>query len=144
MGNVWSRLSAVSVACALMLATATLALGAAPAHAGWTTVSSLVSHKICREDNPSGQGWLFLTKVRKRPQTDDARAGAAIHVAGERHQRWSSGWLRGHELDRGWIRTHHTRRVTLHVWQEAGDRDSMIGTALEQRVLRPRQVKRCG
>lgn len=138
-----SRLTAAWVACATAVAGAVVTLGAAPAQAGWTDVSSMTRYTICKEATPSAKGWIFLTRVRKRAGVEDARAGIALHVDGQRRQRWTSGWL-DRRVERGWVRAPHPGRVRIHVWQEAGDRDSMIGTALEHRVLRPRQVERCG
>jgi hypothetical protein len=66
-----------------------------------------------------------------------------LYAGGERRQRWSSDWLRERELERGWVRTRQPKLVRIHVRQEAGDRDSGIGTALEREVLRPHQIKRC-
>src|SRR5918995_1297888 len=103
MGTIRSRLSAALVACATVLAGTVVALGAAPAHAGWTDVSGMTRYKICKEATPSARGWIFLTRVRKRAGTEDARAGLVVHVDGERRQRWSSGWLRDREVDRGWV-----------------------------------------
>jgi hypothetical protein len=144
MGTNRSTLTAAWIACATAVASTVVTLGAAPAQAGWTDVSSMTRYAICKEATPSARGWIFLTRVRKRAGTEDARAGLVLHVDGERRQRWSSGWLRDREVERGWVRARQRTRVRLHVWQEAGDRDSMIGTALERRVLRPGQVDRCG
>jgi len=144
MGTIRSRLSAVLIALATLAAGTVVALGAAPAQAGWTDVGRMTDLRICKEATPSARGWVFLTRARKRAGTEDARAGVSLRVGGERRQRWSSGWLKDHEVDRGWVRYRRAGRVRVHVWQEAGDRDSGIGTALEREVLRPRQIERCG
>jgi hypothetical protein len=139
-----ARLTAGLLALATITAGLVVALGAAPAQAGWTDVGAMTHFRVCKETTPAAKGWIFLARARKRTGTDDARAGMVLRADGERRQRWSSGWLRGREVERGWVRTQRSGRVRLHVWQEAGDRDSGIGTALEREVLRPRQVERCG
>ena len=144
MGTNRSRLSAVLVALATLAAGLVVALGAAPAQAGWTDVGRMTDLRICKEATPQAKGWIFLTRAHKRAGTEDARAGVSLRVADQRRQRWSSGWLKDDQVERGWVRYHRTGRVRLHVWQEAGDRDSGIGTALEREVLRPRQIERCG
>ena len=144
MGTNRSRLSAVPIALATLVAGLVVTLGAAPAQAGWTDVGAMTHFRICKEATPSARGWVFLSRARKRAGTEDARAGMALHVAGKRRQHWSSGWLGDREVERGWVRYQRTGRVRIQVWQEAGDRDSGIGTALEREVLRPRQVERCG
>ena len=152
MGTIGSRLSAglVAASTAALLALATLAAGlvvavsAAPAHAGWTDVSGMTSYRICKQAAPSGRGWIFLTRVAKPAGTEDARAGVQLYRRGELRQRWSSGWLRDREVDRGWVRAKRFGRIRLHVWQEAGDRDSGIGTALEREVLKPSDIELCG
>ncbi len=144
MGTNRSRLSAVPIALATLAAGMVVTLGAAPAQAGWTDVGAMTHFRICKEATPSAKGWIFLSRARKRAGTEDARAGVTLHVAGKRRQHWSSGWLKDREVERGWARYQRAGRVRVHVWQEAGDRDSGIGTALEREVLRPRQIERCG
>jgi len=144
MGTSRSRLPAVLIALTTLAAGTVVALGAAPARAGWTDVGRMTDLRICQEATPSARGRVFLTRVRKRAGTEDARAGVSLRVDGERRQHWSSGWLKDQEVDRGWVRHQRAGRVRVHVWQEAGDRDSGIGTALEREVLRPGQIERCG
>ena len=112
---------------------------------------------------PLAEGLLEAARTMERERLKDPRRrpllvvvtdGRATHgrdavvrslrVADKRRQRWSSGWLKDDQVERGWVRYQRTGRVRLHVWQEAGDRDSGIGTALEREVLRPRQIERCG
>ena len=147
MGFLGSRRSAGLAAGLLALATVAsglvVALSAAPAQATWTDASGLTRFHVCKEATPSARGWIFLARATKRAGTEDARAGMELYVEGNRRQRWSSGWLGDREVGRGWVRAKRFHRVRLHVWQEAGDRDSDIGTALERRVLRPRQITRC-
>ena len=144
MGTDRSRLTAAPVALATLVAGLVVGLGAAPAQAGWTDVGRPTNFRICKEATPSARGWTFLSRVRKRAGTEDARAGVALHVDGQRRQHWSSGWLKDHEVERGRVRRPRAGRIRIHVWQAAGGRDSGIGTALEREVLRPRQIERCG
>ncbi|WP_432478299.1 hypothetical protein [Nocardioides sp. GXQ0305] len=142
MGYVRSRLGAVLLA--LATAVAGVLLAGAPAQARWTEASTTIDHRVCKEPRLGGAGWTFQTRARKPARTEDARAGVAIHVRGDRRQHWSSGWLDDRGLARGWVRTRHRAGVRVHLWQEAGDRGSGVGTALQQTVLRPGQIARCG
>ncbi len=121
-----------------------MTVGAAPAQAGWSDVSGMTRYRICKEATPSAQGWIFLTRVRKRAGTDDARAGVVLYAGDRRRQRWGSGWLDDGEVARGKPRIKRSQGIRVHVWQEAGGVDSPIGTALEAEVLRPRDIERCG
>jgi len=134
----------VLVALATLAATVVVALGAAPAQAGWTDVGQGTRYRVCKEAPDSGHGWIILTRARKRAGTEDARVGLAVFRDGERRQRWASGWLRDKEIARGWVRVRRDAGVRLHLWQEAGDRGSMIGTAQQREVLRLRRIERCG
>jgi hypothetical protein len=144
MGIAGSRLSAALVALATTAAGLVVTLGAAPAQAGWTDVSGPTRYRICKEATPSAKGWTFLTRVRKRARAEDARAGVVLHAGDRRRQRWSSGWLDDGEVARGQVRIKRTRGIRIDVWQEAGDVDSPVGTALVAARLRPRDVERCG
>ncbi len=143
MGTSKARLSAALVALATVMSGLVLSLGATPAQAEWSEPGTLVRFKICKQVRHGSKGWVFLARAQKRPSSDDARAGMAIYVGGDRRQRWGSGWLHGREIDRGWVRTRKTAKVTVQVWQEAGDRDGAVGTSRELRVLRANQVARC-
>ena len=47
--------------------------------------------------------------------------------------------------DAGFVmRVAKSPKVRVYVWQEAGDRDAVTGTAAEARVLRPSRIRRCG
>ena len=144
MGTIRSRLPVALIALATLAVGTVVTLGATPARAAWTDVGRMTDVRICKEATPSDRGWTFLTRARKRAGTEDARAGVTLRVHGERRQHWSSGWLEDREVARGWVRHRRAGRVRVHVWQEAGDRDSGLGTALEREVLRPRRIERCG
>ena len=144
MGIDRTRLSAALVALTMTVAGLVVALGAATAQAAWTDVSGMTRYRICKESTPSAKGWVFLTRVRQRAGSDDARAGAVLYEGDERRQRWRSGWLDDDEVHAGRLRITRGPGVRIHVWQEAGDPDSSIGTALEREALRPRDVDRCG
>lgn len=144
MGIERSRLCAALLALATTATGLVVTLGAAPAQAGWTDVSGTTRYRICKEATPSAKGWIFLTRVRKRAGTEDARAGAVLYAGDKPRHRWSSGWLDDGEVARGQVRIKRQGRIRVHVWQEAGDVDSPIGTALERAVLRPRDIDRCG
>ena len=143
MGNITSWVTAALTALAMVAITLVVTLAASPAHAGWTDVSGLTTYRLCRAPTPSGQGWVFTSRVRKRADTADARAGVVLVEDGQPRQRWSSGWLEDGVRERGRVRIARTRGVRLQVRQEAGDRDSAVGTATELRVLRPREVRHC-
>jgi hypothetical protein len=138
------RLSAVLLALATTAAGLVVTVGAAPAEAGWSDVSGATRYHLCKAATPSAQGWVFRTRVRKRAATDDARAGIVLYTGDRRRQRWGSGWLDDGEVARGRVRVKRTRQVRVHVWQESGDVDSPLGTALESESLRARDVERCG
>lgn len=143
MGTISTRVIAATLALAAVALSLAVMLVAAPAHAGWTDASGPTRLDLCRTAMPSGEGWLFRARVKKRAWSEDARAGMVVYHRGEARQRWASGWLDAGEVERGEVRTPWSRRVRLHVWQEAGDVDSPIGTALEASVYRPRQIKHC-
>ena len=139
-----SRLSAALVALAMLGAGLVVALAATPAHAGWTNASGMTHYRICKEATPSANGWIFVSRVRKRAGTEDARAGIALFHDGDRRQRWSSGWLDDGERERGRVRNKRSGQLRIHVWQEAGDLESNLGTALQAEVFRARDIERCG
>jgi hypothetical protein len=142
-GTIRTRVTAATLALATVAFTLAVVLVAAPAQAGWTNASGPTRFHVCRTATPSGQGWLFRARAKKRAQTEDARAGMLVHHRGQARQRWASGWLEDGEAERGTVRTPRSRRVRLHVWQEAGDLDSPVGTALQAVVYRPRQIEHC-
>ena len=144
MGIDRARLSAALLTLAMAAAGLVVTLGATPAEAAWTDVGGMTRYRICKEATPSAQGWIFVTRVRKRAGTDDARGGADLYVGDKRRHRWRSGWLGDGEVAQGRLRAQRGRGLRIHVWQEAGDQQSAIGTALERRALRPRDVDRCG
>lgn len=143
MGIVRSRLSAALLALATVAAGLVVTLGAAPAQAGWTDVSGVARFRICKEATPSARGWVFLTRVRKPSGTHDARGGAVLRAGDRPRRHWRSGWLDDGEVAQGRLRVRRGADVRIQVWQEAGDPDSAIGTALEREALRPGDVDRC-
>ena len=142
-GTIRTRVTAATLALVTVALSLSVVLGAAPAHAGWTNASGITKFHVCRKAMPSGKGWLFRARLKKRAHTEDACAGMVVHHRGQARQRWSSGWLDDGEVERGEVRTQRSRRVRLHVWQEGGDRDSPVGTALQAAVYRPRQIQHC-
>lgn len=143
MGTNTRPFSAALMALATVGATLVVALSAAPAQAGWSDVGGITDYRMCRAVTPSGKGWVFRSVVRKPEDTEDARAGVRLFDDGQARQKWSSGWLEDDETARGRVRIQRSRGVRLHVTQEAGDRDSAVGTALEVAVLRPRAIRHC-
>lgn len=139
-----ARLTAAVVALATIGAGLVVALTAAPAPAAWTDASGLTSYRICKRSTPAARDWIFVSRVRKRAGSEDARAGVVLHHDGHPRQRWSSGWLADGERERGDVRIERSGTVRIHIWQEAGDRGSDIGTALGTEVLRARDIERCG
>lgn len=128
-----------------VLASALLAttLTAGPAHAAWTDAGDFTDYRICRTATPSGEGWKFVSRVRKDDDTPDARVGLVLRDrVHQRRDRWRSGWL-GDETARGTARIRKGPRVRVQVWEEAGDLDSPIGTAVQVTVYKPRQIRRC-
>lgn len=129
------------------LATFALVVGglvlSAPAHAGWTRPGDLTNYRVCRAAADGGDAWRFVSKVRKRAGTPDARAGINLYVGNKRTAHWSSGWLKKGEVQISTVRVRKSPKVRVQIWQEAGDRDSPIGTALEMSVLKPRKIRRC-
>ena len=129
------------------LATFALVVGAlvlsAPAQAGWSRPGDLTRYRVCRASTDGGDSWRFVSRVRKRAGSPDARAGVNVYVANERKAHWSSGWLKKGELHISTVRVQKSPKVRVQIWQEAGDRDSSIGTALEVNVLKPHKIRHC-
>jgi hypothetical protein len=142
-GTIGTRFTAATLALATVALSLAITLVAAPAYAGWSNASGITKFHVCRMATPSGKGWVFHARAKKRAGTEDARAGMTLYRGRDARQRWSSGWLADDEVEWGSVRIHRSRRVTLHVWQEAGDRDSPIGTAVEAASYQPRQIKHC-
>ena len=115
----------------------------APAHAEWTRPGDLTRYRLCKASTDGGDSWRFVSKVRKRAGTPDARAGINVYVGNKRVARWSSGWLEKGELQISTVRVEKSPQVRVSIWQEAGDRDSSIGTAIEMTVLKPRKIRHC-
>jgi len=47
------------------------------------------------------------------------------------------------ELQISTVRVEKSPQVRVTIWQEAGDRDSSIGTALEMNALEPHKIRHC-
>lgn len=116
---------------------------AAPAGAEWSEPGDLTRYRLCRASADGGDTWRFVSKVRKYADTPDARAGIQVYAGDDRVARWSSGWLRKGEVQISVVRVAKSPQVRVHVWQEAGDRDSSIGTALQLTVIEPRKIRHC-
>ncbi|MEJ7795198.1 MAG: hypothetical protein WKF50_06575 [Nocardioides sp.] len=129
------------------LATFALLVGglvlSAPAQAEWTRPGDLTKYRLCKASTDGGDSWRFVSKVRKRAGTPDARAGIDVFVADKRKAHWSSGWLEKGETQISTVRVKKSPKVRVQIWQEAGDLDSPIGTALEMNVLKPHKIRHC-
>lgn len=129
------------------LATMALVVGglvlATPAHAGWSRPGDFTKYRVCRAPAEGGDLWRFVSKVRKGQGVPDARAGIEAHAGNQRVARWSSGWLERGELQISTVRVAKSPKVRVTIWEEAGDRDSPIGTALAASVLKPHDIRRC-
>ena len=143
MGSIRRRFTAALLALASTGLALTVPLAATPAEAAWSNTGGLTRFQVCRAPAPTGHGWVVLAKVRKRAGSPDARAGMTVLHGRDERQRWSSGWLPRHRAERGWVRTRRGADVRLRVWQEAGDRDSPVGTALEVATYDLRSLRRC-
>lgn len=131
---------------ATVLATFALVVGglvSAPAQAEWSKPGELTRYRLCRAPADGGDAWRFVSKVRKYGRTPDARAGIQVYSGSDRKARWSSGWLRKREVQISTVRVPKSPRVRVHVWQEAGDRESPVGTALQLTVIKPKKIRRC-
>lgn len=128
------------------LATLALVVGglvlSAPAQAGWSRPGDLTRYRVCRAATNGGDSWRFISKVRKG-KSPDARAGIALYVGDKRRARWSTGWLDKGETKISTVRVKKSSDVEVVIWQEAGDRDSSIGTASEAVMRKPRQIRHC-
>lgn len=131
---------------ATVLATFALVVGglvSAPAQAEWSKPGELTRYRLCRAPADGGDAWRFVSKVRKYAGTPDARAGIAVYAGSDRKARWSSGWLKKGEVQVGIVRVKKSPEVRVYVWQEAGDRDSSVGTAAETVRIKPKKIRRC-
>lgn len=138
-----THVTATSLAGAVASALLTTVLTAVPAGAAWTDVGDFTDYRICRAATPSGQGWKFVSRVHKDDDTPDARAGVVLRDrAHQRRDRWRSGWLED-KTARGTARIRKSPQVRVQVWEEAGDLDSPVGTALQVTVYKPGQIRRC-
>lgn len=129
-------------ACLLALSLAGSLLVAPPAQAQWSDIGGLTDYRICRTATGHG-GWKFVSRVSKRDGTPDARAGVRVLRMQESIAGWRSGWLDDDEVARGAVRVRKGKGVRLVVWEEAGDRESPIGTATQSTVHRPQQIRHC-
>jgi hypothetical protein len=137
------RSALTTVLVALALAVSTLGVTSTAAEAAWSRPGELVKYRVCRADGP-GDTWVFTSRVRKYFRTPDARASLSAYADDERVARWRTGWLDRGEVRISRVRVTRSPGVRVVVSQEAGDRDSAIGTSAESTVLRPRRIQRCG
>ncbi|MGZ5405387.1 MAG: hypothetical protein ACXWDL_12115 [Nocardioides sp.] len=114
----------------------------APAQAGWSRPGGLTHYRVCRAATGSGDTWRFVSRVHQRGSAD-ARAGIRVDRGEKRRATWSTGWLDTGETKISTVRVLKAPGVEVTIWQEAGDRDSSIGTAMEAIVLKPRQIRHC-
>ncbi len=127
---------------ALALAAPTAAVTSAPAEAAWSRPGDLVKFRVCK--TRVGDTWAFRSRVRKYARTPDARASLAAYAGDERVARWRTGWLEAGEVEISRVRVARSPELRVYVSQEAGDRDSDIGTTREAMVLDPRRIRKCG
>lgn len=142
LATVPARLTAVLAVLALALAG--LALTAAPAEAGWSRPADLVKYRLCRRGTADGESWVFVSKVRARAGVADSRASIGVYRGNDRVARWRSGWLEQDEVETSRVVARKSSKVRVLVEAEAGDRESVTGTALEAAVLKPKRVRHCG
>ena len=132
---------------ATALATFALVVGglvlSAPAGAEWSQPGDLTRYRLCRTTTDSGDAWRFVSKVRKYAHSPDARAGLDVYRGNVRKAHWSSGWLKKGEVEVSRVRVKKSPKVRVHVWQEAGDRDSSLGTSLQLTVIKPKRIRHC-
>lgn len=142
-GDFMPRSALTTVLVALALAASTLGVTTTAAQAAWSRPGELVKYRVCRADGP-GNTWVLTSRVRKYYRTPDARASLAAYAADERVARWRTGWLDRGEVQISRVRVRRSPEVRVVVTQEAGDRESDIGTTAESLVLKPRRIQRCG
>ena len=128
----------------LALAASGLAVAAPAADAAWSRPGELVKYRVCKDTVDGGDTWAITSRVRRYYRTPDARAGLEVRTGSRTEARRGSGWLDRGEVWVSTVRVARSPRVRVVVWQEAGDRDSVIGTAAEAVELRPQRIRRCG
>lgn len=116
---------------------------AGPAQAEWSRPGDLVRYKVCRTAAHGGEYWKFHSSVRRQPGTSNARAGIRLLHGDQARARWSSGWLDRGEVQVSKVRIRKSPKVRVHIWQEAGERDSQIGTSATATLLTPKQIRHC-
>lgn len=131
------------IAALVTFALLAVGLAATPAQAAWSRPGDLTKYRVCRASVDGGDGWRFVSKVRRYAHTPDARAGIRVYSGHEVEAHWSSGWLTRGETEIWTVRVPKSKRILVQIWQEAGDRDSSIGTATEITVLKPKKIKHC-
>lgn len=129
------------------LATMALVVGglvlSTPANAGWSHPGDFTNYRLCRAPAEGGDVWRFVSKVRKGSDAPDVRAGIQVNAGKKRVARWSTGWLEKGELQISTVRVVKSPKVRVTIWEEAGDLDSPIGTAMQATVIKPHDIRRC-
>jgi hypothetical protein len=118
-------------------------LVAPAAHAKWTDVGGSLDFRICKKSVDDGRFWRIRARVGKPDGIEDARGGIELYRRDLLRDRWRSGWLADDQVRRGRARVHKARSVRVVAWEEAGDLDSPVGTALQTRVFKPRRIRHC-
>ncbi len=129
---------------ALLLAASSLAVTSTAAEAAWTRPGDLVKYRVCKANDPGSDVWVFRSRVRKHFRTPDARASFSAYSGNQRVALWRTGWLDRGEVEVALVRVRKSSGVRVYISQEAGDRESSIGTSLEAVALKPGRVRRCG
>lgn len=138
------RSSVSTLLVSLALAASGLAVTSPVAEAAWSRPGDLVKYRICKTSVDDGDAWAFTSRVRRYHRTPDARAGLEVVRGSRTVARWGSGWLDRREVRVSTVRVAKSPTVRVRVWQEAGDQESVTGSAAEARVLRPGRIRRCG
>ena len=143
-GDLVPRSSVSTLLVSLALAASGLAVTSPAAEAAWSRPGDLVKYRVCKTSVDGGDAWALTSRVRRYYRTPDARAGIEVQRGSRTVARWGSGWLDRGEVRVSTVRVAKSPKVRVYVWQEAGDRDAVTGTAAEARVLRPSRIRRCG
>jgi hypothetical protein len=143
-----SRTSVVRTASTGLVSLALAATGVVvtgpPASAGWSFPGDLVKYRVCRHGSADGESWVFRSRVKLRAGSKDGRGTIAVYRGDDRVARWSSGWLDAGEVQISEVRVRKSPKVRVFITQEAGDRDSDIGTSAESNLLKPWRIRHCG
>lgn len=128
----------------LAMATTSLAVTTPAADAAWSRPADLVKYRLCKTTVDRGDTWVFTSRVRRYHATPDARAAISALSGNRRVAHWRTGWLDRGEVEISRVRVPTSPQVRIVIEEEAGDRDSDIGTTAQATTVDPRDVRRCG